>query len=425
MSEWRNLKLGDIADVLSGYAFKSHDFSDTGIPVIKIKNIVPPTVSLNETQYYSGKLDSRLKKFLINKKDLLISLTGSTVNQMASAVGKMGRYPFEEQALLNQRVGKIFSVSEEANDDFIYYFLNRSEIQYNLALNASGSANQANISPSQIKSLDVLLPPLKTQIAIAEILSSLDDKIELNNQINENLEALAQTIFKHWFIDFEFPDENGNPYKSSGGKMVESELGLIPEGWEVKTFDGIADVTIGRTPPRKEQQWFSNDSNDIKWVSIKDMANLSVFITKSNEFLTEEAVKKFRVPIIEAGTVIVSFKLTVGRIAITAERMLSNEAIAHINLKDNQLSSEFVYLYANQFDFDSLGSTSSIATAVNSKAIKQIPIIVPKQDVMIDFNCLVKDLFKTILNCSLEINQLKNLRDALLPKILTGDLQLT
>src|SRR3989339_327088 len=255
-----------------------------------------------------------------------------------------------------------------------------------------------SVTSNDIARLHFPFPPLPEQRRIAEVLSSLDDKIELNRKMNKTLESIAQAIFKRWFIDFEFPNEKGKPYKSSGGRMVESELGLIPEGWEIMPLDEVADITIGRTPPRKEDEWFSTDPKDIKWISIRDMGNAGVYIDDTAEYLTAEAVRRFNVPKIPTNTVIVSFKLTVGRVAITTEEMLSNEAIAHIKLTTTDISSEYVYLFAKNYDFSALGSTSSIATAVNSQSIKGIKMLVPKASVAKEFHERIEPVFSDILS---------------------------
>lgn len=235
-NEWKTVKLGDVADVLSGYAFKTKDFIEEGVPVVKIKNIIPPNIDINDTQYVSNEMYEEKIKYALNYNDILISMTGSNVNQIASAVGKIGRVKLKyTKLLLNQRVGKLFvKDNSKCNYDYLYYYLIQPEIRYNLAANAGGSANQANISPADIKNIDIKLPSLEEQEKIVNILSCLDDKIELNNEMNKTLEEMAQSIFKRWFVDFEFPNEDGEPYKSSGGEMVDSELGMIPKGWEVK-----------------------------------------------------------------------------------------------------------------------------------------------------------------------------------------------
>jgi type I restriction enzyme, S subunit len=232
-------------------------------------------------------------------------------------------------------------------------------------------------------------------------------------------------MFKQWFVDFEFPNEEGLPYKSSGGEMVESELGMIPKGWRVGQLGSIAAINIGRTPPRNEHQWFTTNDFDVKWISIRDMGNCGVFISETSEYLTESAVKKFNIPQILPNTVILSFKLTVGRVAITTERMLSNEAIAHVNPQTDIMFPEFFYLYLKQFDYDSLSSTSSIATAVNSKTIKCIPIILPNNELLMLFKKTIDEVFVGIKSHTIENKNLINLRNTLLPKLISGELEVT
>ncbi|MCB0843360.1 MAG: restriction endonuclease subunit S, partial [Bacteroidetes bacterium] len=235
---WKTYKLGEVANIQNGYAFKSKELGSKGIPVIKIKNIIPPSIDLDAAACYSGNIDDKLKKYIIRKNDFLISMTGSTVNVMTSAVGKMGRYRHDDIALLNQRVGKVYVTDPEKVDfGYLCLYLNRYEIHYGLALNATGSANQANISPAQIKDIDLYLPPLPEQKAIAAILSALDDKIELNLQTNQTLEEMAMALYKHWFVDF-------GPFQD--GNFVDSELGMIPEGWEVKRIEDITTLQYGK-----------------------------------------------------------------------------------------------------------------------------------------------------------------------------------
>ena len=139
----------------------------------------------------------------------------------------------------------------------------------------------------------------------------------------------------------------------------------------------ICDIKIGRTPPRKQPQWFS-ESHGIKWASIKDMGNTGKYISQTSEFLTADAIKKFNIPIIPAGTLLMSFKLTVGRLGFTEYDMCSNEAIAQLPIKDPDIvDKNYLYYYLKNFNFGSLSSTSSIATAVNSKTVKNISVNLP------------------------------------------------
>jgi len=156
---------------------------------------------MDDIKYYPLTIEG-LERFLISKNDILIALTGSHVNQPSSIVGKVARYTNDEISLLNQRVGKIYSLDEkETNEDYIYWFFKQWEVTLELALNAGGSANQANISGKLIKTLELELPPLPEQKAIASVLSSLDDKTDLLHRQNKTLEAMAETLFRQWFVE--------------------------------------------------------------------------------------------------------------------------------------------------------------------------------------------------------------------------------
>lgn len=142
----------------------------------------------------------------------------------------------------------------------------------------------------------------------------------------------------------------------------------------------ICDIKIGRTPPRRQPQWF-NKSHGVRWVSIKDMGNAGKYISQTSEFLTADAIKKFNIPVIPAGTLLMSFKLTVGRLGFTEYDMCSNEAIAQLPIKDPDIvDKNYLYYYLKNFNFGLLSSTSSIATAVNSKTVKNISVNLPPLD---------------------------------------------
>lgn len=190
--------------------------------------------------------------------------------------------------------------------------------------------------------------------------------------------------------------------------------------FSVKPLDELFNISIGKTPPRKEFEWFSNDEG-IKWVSISNLGSCGTYISQTSERLTEEAVKKFNIPVLEPNTVLLSFKLTVGRVAITDGLMCTNEAIASFN-KEKLPLTLYLFCFLKDFKFQTLGSTSSIATAVNSKIIKKIPLPVPPQNELETFNALVSPLFDQIRYLERENMHLSEIRDILMPKLLKGEL---
>jgi type I restriction enzyme S subunit len=348
------------------------------------------------------------EEFLKHKKDLNENTLFVSIN---GTIGNVGTYNGEKVIL--GKSACYFNIKEGVDKEFIKQIFSSKLSKDYLENNATGTTIQ-NVSLKTMREFPINLPSLHEQQSIASILSAIDDKIENNLAINKTLEEMAMALYKHWFVDF-------GPFKD--GEFVESELGLIPKGWEVKRLDEVFNITIGRTPPRKEPKWFSQNEG-VKWISIKDLGNSGIYISETSEYLSEEAIKKFNVPVIKPNTVLLSFKLTVGRVAISSERMLSNEAIAHLNRKDNTLPVEFVFSYLKLFDYNSLGSTSSIATAVNTQTIKAMKIIIPDTNQLEDYFEKVNSFFEQIKSNQSENQYLTQLRDTLLPKLISGEVRL-
>ena len=344
----------------------------------------------------------------------------------------------------------------ENNPLFAFYKL----AELNLARYNSGSA-QPSLNRNYIYGMSLWIPSRHIQDQIVRVVHSIDKKIDLYHRINQTLEAMAQAIFQSWFVDFDpvkakiaAKAEGRDPLRAAMSaicgksdpeldglspeqydllaataamfpdEMKESELGSIPKEWTLQSAETLAEVGIGKTPPRKEPQWFTEGEGDWRWVSIRDMGASGVFQQRSSEFLTADAVSRFNVRVVPDRTVLLSFKLTIGRVAISDGPMVTNEAIAHFKLPSNAtISSEYLYLYLKVFDYSTLGSTSSIADAVNSKTIRELPIVVASGDVIDRFTKSVAPLFEEMRNRQNEIASLGATRDALLPKLLSGEIE--
>lgn len=297
--------------------------------------------------------------------------------------------------------------------EFLYYLLSQ-DLFFAYVMSGANGSKMPRGDKQQIMNWEIEIPSEKEdQRRIASILSSLDRKIELNNKINADLEEMAQAIFKNWFVDFE-------PFKD--GKFVNSELGMIPEGWKVGRADDFYQINIGKTPPRKEHKWFSTNPADKIWVSIANMGNSGIFISDSSEYLTKEAVDRHNIIMVPRNTILLSFKLTVGRVAIADKELTTNEAIARFILSDDKYM-EYLYLYLKNFDYNSLGSTSSIATAVNSKTIKGMQMLQPSDKIIDAFHIQVNPIFEKIRSLTKENSRLSTLRDTLLPRLMSGELE--
>ena len=248
--------------------------------------------------------------------------------------------------------------------------------------------------------IELEVPEKIIQDKVISILQPIEEKIELNNSINNNLLEQVLTLYRNRFID------------------------TVNDKRRICRADEYFDISIGKTPPRKEPQWFSTNHQDVTWVSISDMGTCGLYISSSSEQLTREAVDRHNVKIVPDNTVLLSFKLTVGRIAITNGEMTTNEAIAHFKT-DKKKVNEYLYCYLKCFNYQTMGSTSSIATAVNSKIIKGMPFVVPTDDELIDFHNVAAPMFAKIKDNQIESENLTVLRDTLLPKLMSGELDVS
>lgn len=228
MTFGKKFLLGEIAHVTSGYSFKSEEFMDSGVPVIKINNIRDGFIDISDAQCVDEKFLELEERHHIKDGDVLISLTGSHITQPGSVVGRIARYTNQQIALLNQRAGK-FSILDENNCDkqFLFYLLSTSNYRRSFALLAHGAASQANISPRDVEKIEIELPPLPVQRHIADILSSYDDLIENNTRRIRILEQMAQAIYQEWF-----------------GAVDEKSL---PKNWQLVKVGDIADLHRGRS----------------------------------------------------------------------------------------------------------------------------------------------------------------------------------
>jgi type I restriction enzyme S subunit len=417
-------KLGDFMRLDSGFPFKSSEWVETGIPVIKIRNVQDGFVDLSNCSFVNEITAKKAKDWNGQIGNTLIALTGA-------GVGEIGRIQENQTGLINQRVGWVRPKIKE-DEDYIYYLLRFLKNQ--IIELASGSA-QPNVSPRDILNIPIKVPDKSERRAIGSLLNILDKKLELNKGISKTLEDIAQTIFKSWFIDFDPVKAKMNGEKPIGmddetaalfpDSFEESELGLIPKGWEVKCASELFEVGIGRTPPRKEPEWFCGGSDGVPWVSIRDMGTFETYSHDTNEALTLDAVTKFKVPLVPENTVLMSFKLTVGKLCITDRDLVTNEAIAHFRITDKSpIETFYTYLWLSNIEMGNLDSTSSIGTATNSGVIKQIKFLVPTKRLLDSFLNTVNPVFHELKALRRQSSNLIQIRDSLLPRLISGELQI-
>lgn len=374
---------------------------DTGLKCIRIQDI---SQGKNYDEWgFTETNEKDRKKFLLKKNDLLIARTGATVG--------VSQFITEDiEAVYNNGTIRL-RLEKSLNPRFAYYiFQTKSFLQY--IDNISCVATQPNLRIEGLLRFTIPDYSIEKQNAIVKTLSTFDYLIENNNKRIRLLEQMVENLYKEWFVRFRFP----------GYEHVEFENGL-PKGWEILRANQLFDVTIGKTPDRKIFEYFSNIPEcNYPWISISDMRSASTFVFKTKEYLTFNAVNTCNVKIIPKNTVLVSFKLTVGQVAITTSDMCTNEAIAHFTT-DNATMREYIYLYLKKFQYSDLGNTSSIGTAVNSKIIKNMKIILPSSELLNRFHDYAYSIFEEIRLLNETNNNLTKQRDLLLPRLMSGRLE--
>ena len=389
MSEWVEVKLGQVIEIIGGGTPKTTNsaYWNGSIPWLSV-------VDFNTGSKYVSVTEKSITELGLNKSSTNILNVGDIIISARGTVGALA--VLKREMAFNQSCYGIRSKKEVSSSDYIYYLL-KDTINDLKQISHGGVFD--TITRSTFDEINILLPPLPEQQAIASVLSALDDKIDLLQRQNQTLEQMAATLFRQWFIE------------------------EAKEDWETYCLKDLANIYIGRTPPRKESHWFSNSNKDYKWISIKDMADSGTFTIQTNEYLSKNTIDSFKIPVIPTNTVILSFKMTVGRVKITLEDMVSNEAIAQFQIK-KLISKEFLYCFLKQYNFDTLGSTSSIVTAVNTALIKDIEVTIPNTELVEKFTDITYSMFNKIRDNQIQIQTLQSMRDTLLPKLISGEVRL-
>ena len=380
---WKEYVLYDLANWKNGLAFNKINFSEDGYPIIKIAELKNGITS--QTNFTKDKCSEEV---YLRKNDLIFSWSGNPETSIDVYL-----YDLPE-GYLNQHSFKV-KPYEFINKYFLFYVLKYLKPIFKKIASNKQTTGLGHITISDLRNLKIKIPTMEIQEKFLKIIKRIDDKIKLNNQTNDNLLELINNLYKESFSNIE----------------------------EYKQADEIANITIGKTPPRSNRECFTYNEDDIKWLSISDLGKCGIYAWNTSEKLTENAVNKYNVKVIPENTIVLSFKLTIGRIAITANKMATNEAIAHFNLLDNDMI-YYLYSYLKNFDYSKLGNTSSIATAVNSKIIKAMPIGIPNKHSVLEFNNTVRPLFEKIKLNEEQNMTLTQLRDNLLPKLMNGEIDL-
>ncbi|QQE74731.1 restriction endonuclease subunit S [Brevibacillus composti] len=331
-----------------------------------------------------------------------------------ATVGKLGI--LKTEMATNQACCNMVVEESKADYKFLFYSLlnNRKKI-----ISLANGAAQQNLNLSIIGDFEIDWFPLEEQREISGILSAMDAKIELNNAINKNLEEMAQTLFKRWFVDFEFPNENGEPYKSSGGEFEESELGLIPKGWKVGRSTDIFDVLSGGTPKTSNPEYWNGV---IPFFTPKDCLN-SFYVINTEKTITEVGLNNCNSKLYKTDTVFITARGTVGKVSIAGRDMAMNQSCYALIAK-NGFTQKYIFLQTKQM-ISALqkNANGAVFDAITVSTFQNLKTLVPNIQLVRKFDEVINNIFLLILEKTNEIQYLQGLRDTLLPKLMSGEIR--
>lgn len=399
--EWKEVTLGEIGTIVGGAtpSTKNTSFYDGNIPWL-----TPKDLSVNSNKYiFRGERNITEAGFkscsckMLPKGSVLFS-SRAPIGYVAIAANDM---------CTNQGFKSVIP-NEETDSEFLYYLLKYNKD--NIASQGSGTTF-AEVSGKTMKDIEVVVPKEKEdQRRIASILSSLDRKIELNNKINADLEEMAQAIFKNWFVDFE-------PFKD--GKFVDSELGMIPEGWKVGTLGDFCKCLLGGTPSRSKEEYWNGDVN---WINSGEINKFRIL--EASEKITELGLSKSATKLLPKKTTVLAITgATLGQVSLLEIDTCANQSVIGV-LENTEIPYEYIYPFIkDRIEMLIQHQTGGAQQHINKDNVESLIFLLPAKNVLEGYISLVRPMYKRIESQCFENLYLSLLRDTLLPRLMSGEIE--
>lgn len=416
--EWDVVKIEEIADVISGGTPSTKNDDNYGT---EIAWITPKDLS-GYSERYIEKGERGITKTGLENSSAKLLPTNTILFSSRAPIGYVAIA--KNELATNQGFKNLVCKQERAYYSFIYY---KMKTLKEALESVAGGSTFKEVSGKIVKEFKIVLPPLEEQKAIANILSSLDEKIELNNQMNKTLEEMAQALFKRWFVDFEFPNQEGEPYKSTGGEMVVSELGMIPKGWEVKNLEEVLMSIVdnrGKTPPHQETGIPLIEGNNIELGKVYTITS-----DKKQKYVSEEVFNSwFRAGHPQYLDILCATVGTLPKWCLVGknDRYCIAQNIIALRVNSNKISPYYLFNYMNTNTFIQSFNGRIVTTAQPSIKVGHLTsmkILVAPKNVISKFDIIVKGIYERIdENCN-ESNIVRLMRDTLLPKLMSGEIR--
>ena len=401
--EWKEVTLGEISSKIGDGLHGTPKYDDEGpYYFINGNNLNCGKIIIKDDTKRVGEDEFVKNQKELNEQTILVSINGT--------IGNVAKYN-NELCILGKSACYI-NVIKEVDKEFIYYVLTSANFKRNITNEATGTTIK-NVSLKQMREYKFNIPcNIPDQRRIASILSSLDRKIELNNKINAGLEEMAQAIFKNWFVDFE-------PFKD--GKFVDSELGMIPEGWKVGTIGDIVEFQNGFTFSSKD---FS-ENGEYKIITIKSVQD-GCLVTEGSSKVTEYPTKMPAYCKLQSGDILLSLTGNVGRCCLVTEtNLLLNQRVAKIKAKECYDNSFSYALFRLKETKELLISISRGTAQANLSPVEasKLPMVIPSEDARKSFSMISDSIMNKIISIHIENSRLSTLRDTLLPRLMSGEIE--
>lgn len=415
--ELKKYKLGEILDVTRGASLSGEFYATEGKYIrltcgnFDYQNNCFKENKSKDNLYYIGDFKP---EFLMEEGDIITPLTEQAIGLLGSTaiIPESGKY------IQSQDVAKIICKEELLDKDFVFYLISSTLVKQQL----SAAAQQTKIrhtSPDKIRDCTVWIPELTEQKRIGKLLRSLDRKIELNRAINQNLEAMAKQLYDYWFVQFDFPNENGRPYKSSGGKMVWNEKlkREIPKVWDISLIKDIATTYSGGTPKSTNIEYYNN--GEIAWINSGELN--SPIITKTTNYITKCGLENSSAKLYPSNSILVAmYGATAGKVSLLTFEACSNQAVCGvIPTIENMLYYVYFHISSLYSHFITI-STGSARDNISQDTIKNILLPIPTKNILKLFDEKIGNIYQMIVNNYQQIDSLTKQRDELLPLLMNG-----
>jgi type I restriction enzyme S subunit len=404
-----------------GSQLHQRDYVVEGTPIITVEHLGENTILHSNIPRVSSSDTKRLHRYSLQEGDIVFSRVGSVDRR---AIVKKT----EDGWLFSGRCLRVRINKGKMNPSFVSYYFGLESFRERVRSHAVG-ATMPSLNTKLLAEMKMVVPHLGEQRFIAESLSSLDDKIDLNQQMNKTLEKIGQAIFKYWFIDFEFPNERGKPYRSSGGEMVDSELGEIPKGWEVGKLKDYVHVTKGVSYKSVELKASKKALVTLRSINRGGGLNQDGFKEYIGEYKKEQEI--IDGDVVVAHTDITQKAEVLGKPAIVRlikkyEVLIASLDLSIVRPNDDLMNKPFLYYLFTSDDFQNHTFAYANGTTVlhlSSKAVPEYLFVMPNRKLMIIFGDIIENIFDIKKKNEAEIEVLSQIRDSLLPKLMSGKIR--